>query len=89
MIKLTNQQLENMKREWETLSEVVKESIIKDCKQNNKEGEITKSNIKFDKRVEAIYNSINESFNLEGMLLNYIEINEFKTAIEKGLKQIL
>lgn len=41
--------------------------------------------IKFDEKVDYIYNSINKSFNIERMLLNNVEVDEFKSAIQRGL----
>lgn len=47
--------------------------------------DINNENMKFGKEVECIYKSIKNSFHIEGMLLNYVERNEFKLAIQKGI----
>lgn len=41
--------------------------------------------MKFNEETEYIFKSINDSFNLERLLLNHVEIDEFKQAIERGL----
>ena len=43
------------------------------------------SNLEFDKKVEYIFESLNDSFNIDKMLLNSVEFDEFKQAIQKGL----
>lgn len=43
------------------------------------------SNLKFDEKVEYIYKSLNNSFNIDRLLLNSVESNEFKKAIQTGL----
>lgn len=41
--------------------------------------------MKFKEKTEYVFKSINNSFNIERMLLNDVEVNEFKQAIERGL----
>lgn len=41
--------------------------------------------ISFPKEVNEVYKSINTDFNLRSVLNDYVKVNEFKFAIEKGL----
>lgn len=41
--------------------------------------------IVFSKEVNSIYKSISDKFNIKILLNSYVEVNEFKFAIEEGL----
>lgn len=41
--------------------------------------------LNFKKETEYVFEAINDSFNIERLLLNKMEVNEFKQAIERGL----
>lgn len=59
---------------------------IDDCRDKfNNEVKMEIAEIKFPQLVENIYQSISDSFNINGMLLNEVEVVQFKDAIKKGI----
>lgn len=55
---------------------------------DKRELEVHKQDMKFSKEVETIWSEISKSWNMDFLLMNYVEVNEFKLCIEKGLNKI-
>ena len=80
------------KEQTEELRMVVREAFARDYANyldeygnDIRKQDVFNENMEFSEEVEYIYNSIKNSFYIEGMLLNYVERNEFKLAIQKGI----
>lgn len=80
------------KEQTEELREVVRQSFAKhftdyldEYGNDIRKQDVFNENMEFSEKVEYVYNSIKNSFYIEGMLLNYVERNEFKLAIQKGI----
>ena len=68
--------------------DVCKYDDYEEVQLENTERNIYDINMRFDTDVLAIWHEICRNFNMDRLLLNYVEQNEFKLCIERGLKLI-